>query len=90
MDMLCEMDRIRRKYGLSYYSDSGTLSRVIRYKEYIPWDDDIDIVMMCSEYQKIQRVVCIALKAPYTCRVYTLIGNSTRSGYDMEFFYDSN
>lgn len=53
MDMLVELSRVCKKYGLVYYADSGTLIGAVRHKGYIPWDDDIDIVMMRADYERL-------------------------------------
>lgn len=65
LEMLNELKRVCKKYNLTFYADSGTLLGAIREKGFIPWDDDIDIVMFRKDYDKLLKVGVEEIKKPF-------------------------
>lgn len=57
LKMLSEFDRICRKFDLRYTLGYGSLLGAIRHKGFIPWDDDVDLVMPLPDVLKLKQIL---------------------------------
>ena len=57
LELLCIIDEICAKYGITYYIIGGTLLGAVRQGDFIPWDDDIDIIMLRKDFLHFSRII---------------------------------
>ena len=49
LEVLDTFDAICKKHNIKYFLSSGTLLGAVRHKGFIPWDDDVDVVIERTE-----------------------------------------
>lgn len=77
---LCSLTSICDQYGLRYYLAFGTLIGAVRHKGFIPWDDDIDLLMPRADYEKLRSIAAEIKSADWE-----LLSYSNEPGYLLPF-----
>ena len=58
MLMLVDVKTVCDKYEINYMLCGGTALGAVRHQGFIPWDDDVDIMMLRSEFDRFREVFC--------------------------------
>lgn len=66
--LIKEFARICKKHNLRWFADGGTLLGTVRHKGFIPWDDDVDVLMFRPDYEKFKQIAAQEIKLPYILR----------------------
>ena len=70
IEILDEIVRICELHNLRYYLIGGTLLGAIRHAGFIPWDDDLDIVMPRKDYESLMCLCETELDEAYYLQSY--------------------
>ncbi len=70
LKILKNIDIVCRREGITYWLGYGTLIGAVRHSGFIPWDDDLDIIMPRADYERF--LVCFD-KRPSELKTYIAI-----------------
>ncbi len=65
LGLLHQLDTICQRHGLTYMAHHGTLLGAVRHQGFVPWDDDIDVVMTRPDFDALQKVAPREVRSPY-------------------------
>lgn len=57
LECLNTVAEICARHNLTWYAGFGTLLGAIRHEGFIPWDDDLDILMLRPDYMKLMEIL---------------------------------
>lgn len=55
-DILKHFDAFCKEHNIRYFLAYGTLLGAIRYKKFIPWDDDVDVLVPREDYERLLKI----------------------------------
>lgn len=58
LGLLIKFDVFCKENGIRYFLSNGTLLGAVKYRGFIPWDDDIDVLVPREDYQKLISLFC--------------------------------
>lgn len=64
LDMVKKFVSVCQEHGLEYMIMGGTLLGAVRHKGFIPWDNDIDLLMPRKDFNKLLEIGPGAFKSP--------------------------
>lgn len=56
-NLLLYIKEVCEKYDIKYFIGYGTLLGAVRHKGFIPWDDDIDVILLRQDYERFVEVM---------------------------------
>jgi lipopolysaccharide cholinephosphotransferase len=58
-DALCYLDSFCNEHSIKYFLSNGTLLGAAKYHDFIPWDDDVDVLMPRDDYDRLMTLTAI-------------------------------
>ena len=87
LENMVQFDRLCEKEQLTYYMLGGTMLGAYRHQGFIPWDDDMDIGMPRTDYERLLRLSAEKIPDGYEIRHFSKEKNVP---YAFAHFENSN
>ena len=65
LDLLAQLLNVCNKHKIKIFACGGTLLGAVRHKGFIPWDDDIDMMMFREDYNRLCEIAQTEFQSPY-------------------------
>lgn len=75
LSILLDVKAVCEKHGIMFFLGEGTMIGAVRHHGFIPWDDDIDVIMPRGHYEKFLEVAPKELGAKYEVQHSTTVEN---------------
>lgn len=72
IDIILHINEFCQKHNIRYFICGGTLIGAIRHQGFIPWDDDIDIMMLREDYERFIHIYSSEDKSKYKLHSHKL------------------
>lgn len=89
LKLLVEFDRVCTKYHLRYFLNCGSVIGAVRHHGFIPWDDDVDVIMYQEDYDELIKHATEEWKEDGDMRLvkYTQMGNGAMLDFMNRLMY---
>lgn len=98
LEILEVIDNICKQNNISYFADWGTLLGAVRHAGFVPWDDDMDLVMLREDYDRFLQIAPSLLPEGYCVHTFrntdnfvefhAVVTNTESSRFDEKHFND--
>ncbi len=75
LEILKEINKICKRNKINFYLGEGTLLGAVRHQGFIPWDDDIDLIMPREDYEKFLKIAPQEISKDFEIQHSSLIEN---------------
>ena len=87
LDLYLKFQEVCNKHHLTFWGDGGTLLGAVRHNGYIPWDDDLDLIMPREDYDRLMRIAPAEFTGQY---FYQTPHTDPNYGYSFAKLRNSN